>query len=389
MTFPHTDSSWTSNIAYSSDGSLIAGGLGNTTPKTGTVAVWDAKSGRRIGTLGRPQGKYDAVRHVTFSPDGTLVAGVTEAGRLHVWRLADGREMLSRDAVNGGGNGAAFSPDGSLIAAAGSTGVSIWRVADGTHVAQLPGAANVQSVQFSPDGKLLATGGQDEVVRIWDVRTNRTILTLAGHTAKINSVAFSPDGTRVASGSDDGSVRVYALDTERLISLAEARLTRDLTAAECRQYLHKDRCPPGGRSPSPPAGMWTRSTTDDPAPEGAYRVTLHRGDFPAGLADLEEQLGVYTLSLEMGSWRLLQVKPSGEIWERSGTYRVDAGRRLLLTDRNDPGCFGTVISANWSQTGRSLSFRNDRTTGTPPCGFRGPIVARATLVSHPWSTVVV
>ena len=122
---------------------------------------------------------------------------------------------------------------------------------------------------------------------------------------------------------------------------------------------------------------------------GAYRVTLDRSDFPDGFDSVEDQIGVYTLSLEMSSWRLLQVKPSGETRERSGTYRVGAGRRLLFTDRNDPGCFGTVISANWSQTGKSLSFRNVRTTVTPTCGRRGLIVARGTLASHPWSTVVV
>lgn len=91
----------------------------------------------------------------------------------------------------------------------------------------------------------------------------------------------------------------------------------------------------------------------------------------------------------MGSWRLLQVKPSGETREKSGTYSVDAEGRLLLTDRNDPDCFGTVISANSSQTRASLTFRNVRTTVTPTCGRRGLIVARATLASHPWSAVVV
>ena len=116
---------------------------------------------------------------------------------------------------------------------------------------------------------------------------------------------------------------------------------------------------------------------------------LDRSDFPAGFDGVEDQIGVYTLSLEMGSWRLLQVKPSGETWERSGTYMVEAGRRLLLTDRNDTDCFGTVMSATWSQRGMSLSFSNVRTTVTPTCGRRGLIVARGMLASHPWSAVVV
>ena len=31
---------------------------------------------------------------------------------------------------------------------------------------------------------------------------------------------------------------------EELMALARARVTRSLTDAECRQYLHVDQCPP-------------------------------------------------------------------------------------------------------------------------------------------------
>ena len=388
----HNDAHWTSNIAYSRDGSLIAGALGNTTPGTGTVAVWEAGSGRRVATLGKPQGKYDAVKQVVFSPDSTLLAGITEAGRLHVWRMAGGREILSRMVVNGGGNGVSFSPDSALVAASGSTGVSIWNTADGARVARLPGAANVQAVQFSPDGTELATGGQDQTIRIWDVSTNRTILTLTGHSATINSVAFSPDGTRVASASDDRTVRVYDLDTERLIRIAQSRLTRHLTLAECRQYLHTDSCTSSdGGAHTAQRGLWTTSATDDSAPVGAYRLTVLPSDFPPGYEAAEDRIGVYTLSLEMGRWRLFQLKPSGETWETSGTYRVGPGRRLFLTDRGDPGCYGMAMSANWSRAGTLLSFSNARATMTPTCepGASNTMRARGLLASRPWSSVVV
>jgi WD40 repeat protein len=306
--------------------------------------------------------------------------------------VADGHEVLSHTVVNGGGNGVSFSPDNRLVAASGSTGVSIWNIADDTRVARLPGAANVQAVRFSPDGTLLATGGQDQTIRIWDVSTNRTILTLTGHSGTINSVAFSPDGTRVASASDDGTVRQYDIVTDRLLRIAQSRLTRGLTVAECRQYLHTDTCPSSiGAAHTPPSGLDTTSAFNDPAPLGAYRVTVVRGDFPPGFNGAKDQLGVYTLSLGMGTWRLFQLMPSGDTWETSGTYRVGPGRRLVLTDRSDPECYGVVMSARWSLNGTSLSFRNARETVTPRCGPQAfnNTSARGLLTSRQWSAVVV
>ena len=216
--------------------------------------------------------------------------------------------------------------------------------------------------------------------RIWDVSTNRTILTLTGHSATINSVAFSPDGTRVASASDDRTIRIYDLDTERLIRIAQSRLTRQSHVAECRQYLHTDSCPSSDGGATMPSGNWDDHATDDSAPVGAYRLTVLPSDFPPGYEAAEDRIGVYTLSLEMGRWRLFQLKPSGRTWETSGTYRVGPGRRLFLTDRGDPGSawsgdVGELVSG-W----HVALVRNARATMTPTCrpgSFQHHACARA------------
>jgi len=68
-------------------------------------------------------------------------------------------------------------------------------------------------------------------------------LTLTGHTSQVTGLSFSPDGTRLATRSRDGTVRVYALRVEDLIKIAQSRVTRSLTTAECQKYLHVDQCP--------------------------------------------------------------------------------------------------------------------------------------------------
>lgn len=55
--------------------------------------------------------------------------------------------------------------------------------------------------------------------------------------------AFVADGKALASGGGDGVARVWALDVDDLISIAEDKLTRGFTEAECREYLHVHTCP--------------------------------------------------------------------------------------------------------------------------------------------------
>src|SRR5580700_11134539 len=62
----------------------------------------------------------------------------------------------------------------------------------------------INCVVFSPDGKILATGGAN-TVKLWDLKTGKTLATFEGHTAGIHAVAFSPTGKMLACGSLDKS----------------------------------------------------------------------------------------------------------------------------------------------------------------------------------------
>src|SRR5262249_11676729 len=67
-------------------------------------------------------------------------------------------------------------------------------------------------VTFSPAGSVLASGGLDDTMKLWNVRTGELMRTVKIAVPKWSGVlqcVFSPDGKTLASGSQDGKVRLW------------------------------------------------------------------------------------------------------------------------------------------------------------------------------------
>lgn len=135
---------------------------------------------------------------------------------------------------------AIYSPDGTLIAVAGSRGIWLY---DAQNLDAEPRLLNghdgpVTTIAFSPDGRLLASGSTDEFVidpdiHLWDVATGEMVATLTGHTDGVGALAFHPSGEWLVSGAwqFDGTLRLWKIvdDNGELTSIIEKQFYAGVT----------------------------------------------------------------------------------------------------------------------------------------------------------------
>ncbi|MGO9959763.1 MAG: hypothetical protein ACLP50_27930 [Solirubrobacteraceae bacterium] len=87
---------------------------------------------------------------------------------------------------------------------------------------------SVLAVALSADGQRAVSGGDDGMVRVWDLAAGtQRGAPLTGHDGSVLAVAISADGQRAVSSSDDGSVRVWDL-------AAGTQRGAPLTRLDCR-----------------------------------------------------------------------------------------------------------------------------------------------------------
>ncbi|UNU23581.1 serine/threonine-protein kinase [Microcoleus vaginatus] len=148
---------------------------------------------------------------------GSLRYGVFPANPVWLLSTLPTTHFLQRSLDNVGGvNAIALSPDGQTLVSASFGTIRIWNVRTGRLVRTLNSVHSKKSVKtlaVSPDSSILASGGDDNSVILWDLKTGRRTRTIAAHTAPVNAIAFSRDGQTLASGSDDKTVRLWNVRT--------------------------------------------------------------------------------------------------------------------------------------------------------------------------------
>jgi RNA polymerase sigma factor (sigma-70 family) len=204
------------HVTASQDGTTIAASAITGTEaqlqrRKGTIKVWEAKTGKLLGTFERPGEVHWGI---ALSADGKKLAGgnwSSDDNTVCVWDVRSGKVLAELEAGGMEYPSVALSADGRWVAGGGKNKAVVWDLQTGKVKHELSDPemmGEVRYVALSPDGKRLAVGGtQDKRVRVWNVETGKREHLLDGHS--IFMLAFSPDGQTLAASGTDGRVVLW------------------------------------------------------------------------------------------------------------------------------------------------------------------------------------
>ena len=196
-----------STLAISPDGKLLACALGRS---AGVVQLWMLPELKKAEL----QRHSRMVTALAFSPDGKwLVSGGSDR-KAFLWSVADHRPAAASSGHDHPWiNTVAISSDNNIFVTGGEDGkVICWEIPSGKQVQSLPIMGSIKQVVFMRNGNLIVAHNEQSkgYISVWDTNNRKYRCQMQCQSiSAIRCFAISPDETSIATGGEDCIIRVW------------------------------------------------------------------------------------------------------------------------------------------------------------------------------------
>lgn len=197
--------------------------------------LYDAKTGKALGAI-KPE---DPAAYPVFSPDGRLITWMDRANAVYLHDAMTGkivrtlRSSRPLPKTEGNNDVLLFSPNSEyLIEHRPEQPICVFQVSTGREINRFYASAekmrkakSLSCAACSPDGRFLAVAEHKSgTVRLLEIASGKVRVEFAGHRHGVHGLAFSPDGTTLASGGEDNVVFLWDVTGARTPAVAEKAL---------------------------------------------------------------------------------------------------------------------------------------------------------------------
>jgi|GEM_PF-5091889 tetratricopeptide (TPR) repeat protein len=152
----------------------------------------------------------------TSSWDGSVVG----------WNISTGARI---NIVSGSGKPitsiAASEKAGKIVSGGWDETIRIWDLKTGNLLRTIRNNSPVMDLDITPNGRYIAACSKNNVIRIYDTETGTLSKTFEGHKSYVRDLEISRDGNYLISGDLDGVVKIWDLGSGKLLRSFQAHQT--------------------------------------------------------------------------------------------------------------------------------------------------------------------